>query len=116
MDSPYFLVLFILFIDNSLVLIHSTENTGTVLSTQKETQIMANSLDKIMNKEALSNSELGRLAQLSDKTISKIRKNATDGALNSQNKIIVGLNRNPNKVRETSYIREEIFHDGNPNK
>ena len=73
---------------------------------------MPNNLDNIMNNEALSNSQLARLAQLSDKTVGNIRKNKIDGALTSQNKIVVGLNKNPNKVRGKKYTREEIFPNG----
>jgi DNA-binding XRE family transcriptional regulator len=72
---------------------------------------MANNLDTIMNNEALSNSQLARFAQLSDKTVGKIRKNETDGSLNSQNKIVVGLNKNQDKVRKKDYTRDEIFFD-----
>jgi transcriptional regulator with XRE-family HTH domain len=62
-----------------------------------------------MNNEALSNSELARLSGLTDKTVRKIRKNEQDGSLNSQNKIVKGLNLNPNKIKKEDYGRLGVF-------
>lgn len=70
---------------------------------------MPNNLDSIMNNEALSNSELARLSGLTDKTVRKIRKNEQDGSLNSQNKIVKGLNLNPNKIKKEDYGRLGVF-------
>lgn len=71
--------------------------------------MISNNLDAIMNDEALSNSVLSRFAGLSDKTVSKLRKNESTGTITTQNKITVGLNKNPNKVKRGSYAKDEIF-------
>ncbi|MEA2097607.1 MAG: hypothetical protein U9P70_00825 [Patescibacteria group bacterium] len=112
MNFIIFSLLFNIFIDNISNLVNSIENSGNFLSNLKKCKVMPNNLDNIMNNEALSNSQLARFAQLSDKTVGKIRKNKIDGSLNSQNKIVVGLNKNPDKVREKNYTGEQIFPNG----
>jgi len=73
--------------------------------------LVNNNLNEIMNKEALSNSELARLAGLTDKTVGKVRKNQANGSRTTQNKIIVGLNKNPVKVGKEDYTWDSIFRD-----
>jgi len=70
-----------------------------------------NKLEEIMNEEGLSNSELARFAILTDKTIAKVRKNEDNSTITTKNKIIKGLNKNPEKLRDYSF--EDIFPNNN---
>jgi len=66
-----------------------------------------NKLDEFMKEEGLSNSELARLADLSERTISNVRNNKGPFSDITKNRIIKGLNQNPSKLHD--YTLEYIF-------
>ncbi len=68
-----------------------------------------NNLNEIMSKEGLANSELARFSNLSDRTISKVKRQKANPSQLTKNKITRGLNENPKKLK--NYTAEEIFID-----
>lgn len=69
--------------------------------------MLENNLDSIMKKEALSNADLARLSGLAEKTISKVRRELTNPAPGTKNKIVRGLNDHLKKLK--NYIETDVF-------
>jgi DNA-binding XRE family transcriptional regulator len=66
-----------------------------------------NKLEEIRTKEGLSQSELARFANLSPRTISRVENGKRNVAPTTKGRIIKGLNKNPEKLKE--YELEEVF-------
>jgi len=73
-----------------------------------------NRLQEIRICEGLSVVELARLAELSDRTIRDIEKGRRPGKDLTAHKILIGLNRNPKRVRKEEYAFEEVFPPNQP--
>lgn len=66
-----------------------------------------NRLKEVRQSEGLTKAELARLTGVSAKTITNIERNSLKSRRETKQKIILGLNRNPNRTGE--YAFEDVF-------
>lgn len=68
---------------------------------------MANKLRETRQSEALTITELAKLSEVSTKVISEIERELREGKVETRQKILRGLNRNPHRLQEWTY--EAVF-------
>jgi transcriptional regulator with XRE-family HTH domain len=77
------------------------------MSGQVATMAAPNRLAEIRNTEGLSQSELAKLANLNSRTISRVESGRRNVAPTTKGKIIKGLNKYQDKLRE--YTLDYVF-------
>lgn len=70
-------------------------------------EINPNNLREIREREGLKKAQLARLADVSTRIITEIEEFRIASTPETKNKIVNGLNRNPEKTKEWRY--EEVF-------
>lgn len=78
-----------------------------MVKTTSKNKIGPNNLEEIRVKEGLKKSQLARLANVSARIISDIEKGKTNSTPETRNKIIKGLNKNPEKKK--NWTHDEVF-------